>query len=259
MARTDAWWAAVGVGALGLLGAGEAEKPSTLHPVITEVLFNVPPGTAGDANKDGTRDSTGDEFVELFNPHGKAIELKGYTITSRLSTGEKDPKRGVRFTFPKFELPPGGVAVVFNGYKSSIPGGSGNAQRAPGEANKEFGGAFVFSMGIKQPMLALKNEGDFVLLSDAAGKAVACVAWGDPDPAPPLEAGRSESVSGGTRCSVQRVTADGELQAHTSIDDRAFSPGEMPGTGADSAEKEPETGPEKPVEHPPKSPGKKPR
>ncbi len=231
MARTEAWLAGVGVGALGMIGAGDAPKSEALHPVITEVLFNVPPGDAGDANKDGSRDSTGDEFVELFNPHGKAIDLKGYTITSRLSTGEKDPKRGVRFTFPKFELPPGGVVVVFNGYKAAIPGPNGTAQRAPGEKNKEFAEAFVFSMGIKQPMLALKNEGDFVLLSDAGGKAVACVSWGNPDPEPPSEAGRAESVSGGTRCSVQRLTAEDELQAHTSIDDRPFSPGEMPSTG----------------------------
>lgn len=51
------------------------------HPVITEVLFNVPSGARGDANADGTRDAVGDEFVELINPHDKPIDLKGYVLT----------------------------------------------------------------------------------------------------------------------------------------------------------------------------------
>lgn len=247
--------------ALVLMGAGEDTTP--LYPVITEVLFNVPPGEAGDANKDGSRDSTGDEFVEIFNATGKAMDLKGYTITSRLSTGDSDPKRGVRFTFPKFELPPGGVAVVFNGYKASIPGPTGSSERAPSGASKEFGGAYVFSMGIKQPMLALKNDGDFVLLSDAAGKAVACVSWGSPDPEPPSEVVRGDVVSGGMRCSVQRAKVADDLVAHTSIDGRTFSPGEMPSTEekpAESAESpEPADGasPKKSAERPSTSkPGK---
>lgn len=51
------------------------------HPLITEVLFNVPKGAAGDANGDGTRDAVGDEFVELINPHDKPIQLKGYVLS----------------------------------------------------------------------------------------------------------------------------------------------------------------------------------
>lgn len=233
------------IAALVLMGAGEDSKP--LYPVITEVLFNVPPGDSGDANKDGARDSTGDEFVELFNPTSKGIDLKGYTITSRLSTGEKDAKRGVRFTFPKFELPPGGVVVVFNGYKANIPGPTGSSERAPSGTSKEFGDAYVFSMGVKQPMLALKNDGDFVLLSDAAGKAVACVSWGQPDPEPPSEVVRAESVSAGGRCSVQRARVEDDLAAHTSIDGRAFSPGEMPSTEEKTAEEA-----EKPIQKKPR-------
>src|SRR5690606_27204449 len=38
------------------------------HPQITEVLFNVPSGAKGDANGDGERDATGDEFIEIANP-----------------------------------------------------------------------------------------------------------------------------------------------------------------------------------------------
>lgn len=51
----------------------------TLHPVITEVLYAVP--RDGDADQDGKRSATGDEFIELINPHDKAINLKGYTLS----------------------------------------------------------------------------------------------------------------------------------------------------------------------------------
>ena len=71
----------------------ESETPTRRlapHPVITEVLFNVPKSDDADANADGARHSTGDEFVELFNPHPRTINLHGYTITNRLTTYDGD-------------------------------------------------------------------------------------------------------------------------------------------------------------------------
>lgn len=66
--------------ATGATPAGAHAVPFP-HPLITEVLFNVPTGPKGDANGDGLRDAVGDEFVELINPHGKPIQLKGYVLT----------------------------------------------------------------------------------------------------------------------------------------------------------------------------------
>ena len=212
-----------------MLGA-DAPKHSALHPVITEILYNVPPGDAGDAARDGTRDAAGDEFVELFNPHPKAINLQGYTIANRLAAAEPAGKRGVRFTFPKFELPPGGVVVVFNGYKTTIAQPVGTSARAPSGPNKEFSDAFIFTMGTRQPMNAFKNDGDFVLLSSPDGKALQCIIWGEPDPPPPSAVARTETVAEAPKGSVQRLTADGDIQPHPAIDGRAFSPGEMPAT-----------------------------
>lgn len=211
------------------MGAAPAERTSEVrHPVITEVLYNVPPGEGGDANKDGSRDAAGDEFIELFNPHGKAIQLKGYTITSRLSTGDPAGQRGVRFTFPSFELPPGGVVVVFNGYKSRPPGPSGTEDRAPSGVNKNFGDGYVFTMGTKQPMNAWKNDGDFALLTAPDGTALEAVVWGSPDPKPPEKVGKVENADVTTRGSVQRETGEGAFVPHAEIDNKAFSPGEMP-------------------------------
>lgn len=224
--------AVIAIAAPLMLGAQSGKAPSKdLHPVISEVLYNVPPGDGGDAGGDGTRDAAGDEFVELFNPHPKAINLEGYTIANRLAAAEPAGKRGVRFTFPKFELPPGGVVVVFNGYKTNLSQPVGTASRAPSGVNKKFADAFVFTIGTRQPMNAFKNDGDFVLLSSPRGEALQCIVWGEPDPPAPSSVVRLEAVAESPKGSVQRLAADTEILAHPSIDGRAFSPGEMPATG----------------------------
>ncbi|MCZ7631962.1 MAG: lamin tail domain-containing protein [Phycisphaerales bacterium] len=78
---------------IALLVPAQAQQPqqqpartpagAPLHPIITEVLYAVPRGPEGDANRDGLRDALGDEFVELYNPHDKPIRLDGYTINDR--------------------------------------------------------------------------------------------------------------------------------------------------------------------------------
>ena len=64
--------------AVGLCGwAAAADWPPVPypHPMITEVLFAVPTGDGGDASGDGSRHVSGDEFIELVNPHDKAIQV----------------------------------------------------------------------------------------------------------------------------------------------------------------------------------------
>jgi hypothetical protein len=200
------------------------------HPVITEVLFNVPKGDAGDATGDGVRHSAGDEFVELFNGTTAPMELAGYTLTNRLTTGDQETTRGVRFRFPKFTLPPGGVVVVFNGCESDIEGPVGTASKAPKEANSLFGDAYVFTMDNRSRNRAFSNGGDFVLLSSPRGEALDAVTWGRSDPEPPEETVRVATVRSNPKGSVQRVTAESPMEAHLSIDGRACSPGELPPT-----------------------------
>lgn len=142
------------------------------HPMITEVLFNVPQGDEGDANRDGVRDATGDEFVEIGNPNPRPMNLKGYRIVSRLAYNEANPRRGVYFTFPDFELPAHSVALVFNGFGASIPGPVGNTEKGPETSNEHFGSGFVFSMQMSARNNALSNTADFVLLLDPAGRPV---------------------------------------------------------------------------------------
>ncbi len=69
------------VSLVAFCSAAAAQPPvKEPHPLITEILYAVPPGAAGDAGQDGKRSATGDEFIELFNPHDKPINLKGYVL-----------------------------------------------------------------------------------------------------------------------------------------------------------------------------------
>ncbi len=207
------------------------------HPLITEVLFAVPTGPKGDANADGTRDAAGDEFIELFNPHAAPIELGGYRLTDR-SAQAKDR---MAFTFPPCRLEPGGVAVVFNGFKSAIPGAVGDARAAPTMPNDRFAGALVFTMNNQKARIGLANGGDMVVLTSPAGAAVAVVHWGtfdEPLPAAPL----SEAGPASAKGSIGRESARGGFIAHDALG-VPFSPGAFPyvpgrggGAGADAPE-----------------------
>lgn len=55
-------------------------RPGKGELVLNEILPNVPPGTAGDANGDGTRDAFEDEFVEFVNPTDERLDLAGVRL-----------------------------------------------------------------------------------------------------------------------------------------------------------------------------------
>src|SRR6267142_6096735 len=85
-------------------------SPATLTPqaadlIINEYLADPPAGSAGDANGDGIRDGTQDEFVELVNPGAAPLNIGLFTISDSTTT---------RFTFPAGKvIPPGEAVVVF--------------------------------------------------------------------------------------------------------------------------------------------------
>lgn len=215
------------------------------HPLVTEVLYAVPNGPEGDANKDGTRHVAGDEFVELINPHDKPIQLYGYTITDRNLPG----KGQLKFTFPAFELPPGGVVVVFNGYEQTWSGVGpvGDAQRAPSGVNESFHGAYVFTIRPLSSRASWANGGDLVLVSDPAGAAVECVSWGTFNEEIP-KAALVEVAPLTAKGSVQRESLAGGFGLHPASPEEpkvAFSPGLFAPGGV---KKDPPPAPRKPGE-----------
>lgn len=190
------------------------------HPLITEVLFAVP-GSAGDANGDGRRHATGDEFIELTNPHPEPISLTGYRLTDRHGGGEG----GFSFTFPELMLRPGETVVVFNGFEQQWSGPVGDSNRAPPAGNDRFHGARVFTARASSKYIALTNTADFVLLSSPHRVPIQVVVWGQPDPAPPADVPLIERVTNRPEGSVQRGAANAPLEPHPTIDGKPFSPG----------------------------------
>jgi hypothetical protein len=197
------------------------------HPLITEILFAVPTGEAGDANQDGTRNVSGDEFVELHNPHDKPIQLLGYTITDA-GEGSTGSKAQIRFIFPAFELPAYATVVVFNGNAGSWAGPVGDSKAAPSKPDDKFGGGFVFTMRISSRRAAFGNTADAVILRAPDGKVVHRVRWGKtaesaPDPSIVLdEIAPLTSKGSVTRLGTQPNAA---WRPHADINVKPFSPG----------------------------------
>jgi cell division septation protein DedD len=229
------------------------------HPLMTEVLYAVPNSKDGDANGDGERSATGDEFVELVNPHDKPINLKGYTLTdSREVKFEDDPsvkpgpdgkkpkkakvlKPQFEFTFPDLTLQPGEVVVVFNGYKQKWGSPVGSKDKAAAR-DKKFHDAYVFSMNIESQFVAFNNSDDCVqLFAPGVKESINCITWGK------LEEGSCDATLlmekvGEARGSIHRIGLSKDWKQSPDLTGNlkgTFSPGlvELPSTAAKEATK----------------------
>lgn len=194
------------------------------HPLISEVLFAVPTTGDNDANKSGKREVSGDEFIEIVNPHDRAIELKGYTLTD----GSPTAKTTLKFVFPAMTLPPRGVVVVFNGHDAKIPGPVGDAKAAPIGVNENFHKGVTFTARVASSRVSFSNAGDAACLKSPGGAFIQRVRWG-----------KADEKSGGTgfvldeiapssaKGSVQRdgIGKDGAWKPHQEVDSTPFSPG----------------------------------
>lgn len=196
------------------------------HPLMTEIYYAVATGPAGDASGDGARDTTGDEFVELTNPHDKPIQLNGYVITGKAPAADSKGATQLRFTFPPQELAPGEMVVVFNGHKQTWSGPVGDTARAPAAKNPAFHGAWVYTMNITKANLGFGNKGDCVTLTTPGGEKVHAIRWGEgkaPEGCTLVE--EAPLVSGQ---SVERRSTWGQLEPHPEVDGKRYSPGKFP-------------------------------
>ncbi len=121
---------------------------------INEILAKVPWGLEGDANGDGVRDAWQDEFIELVNWTGHAVDLGGWTVSDSVA---------VRFTFPGgTSLQSGQALVLFGG---GTPAG-------------DFGGSVVLTAAPSEFGLYLTDDGDTVTLMDGE-EIIDQVTYGD--------------------------------------------------------------------------------
>ncbi len=207
---------------VALWATGDASSPPVPapHPLITEVLYNVMP-EGGDASQDGNVSPTGDEFVELYNPHSKSINLEGYRLTDRNLDGRGE----FIFTFPKLILKPHQTVVVFNGYQQHIPGPVGTAEHSPASTNERFHNAYVFDAKAKAQTTAFANSGDWVLLWAPNGTPIQCVWWGKLNRTIPQNTLVIEHAPKTRKGSVQRKDLSSPFVVHTEINQKPYSPG----------------------------------
>jgi uncharacterized protein (TIGR03437 family) len=169
---------------------------------FNEVLADPPNGIAGDANNDGVRDTTDDEFVEFVNGSAaETIGMSGWTVKTR-ATGSTTET--TRFTFPAgTSLAPGLAAVIFGG-------GTFNP------ADSIFGCAQVFRATSASSGLSLTNTGLTILLRDSAGNLIAQFSYGG---STGLDGNNSQSLT-------RSADITGAFILHTTANAaRRFSPG----------------------------------
>jgi hypothetical protein len=229
------------------------------NPSITEVLFVVPQKEPGDANKDGKRSATADEFVELCNTTDKPVDLKGWALIDSdswafLTEKGKKPWATVvasdgkhkadgkdwLFVFPSCTLKPGERAVVFNGFEQKPKGKVGSHEASLGKSD-EFAGAFVFAMKVETAKVGFGNDGDWIALVSPAGKIVEVVKWGKPDQATPADAAGVVEAPAEPHGSVQRESPGGKFVDHATLGDKTklFSPGDFETSKKDGKDAKP--------------------
>ncbi|MGI8735372.1 MAG: lamin tail domain-containing protein [Pyrinomonadaceae bacterium] len=132
----------------------------TREIVINEVLADPPDGLAGDANHDGVRSSSEDEFIELVN-NGSATNISGWTIRTRSPAGTNEI---VRHAFAS-------GSFLFTGEPIVVFGGGGFDPTDP---------AFGCARAVKASSggLSLVNGGLTLVFRDSSSNLVAEFTYG---------------------------------------------------------------------------------
>lgn len=158
--------------------------------VINEILADPPSGNAGDANRDGDRDTNKDEFVEILNTGLRPINISGWQLSDNSRTSN-------RFAFPDTTwIAPGEYIVLFGG----------------GTPTGFTGQVFVDDGRIGRS--GLSNTSDQVfLINPASNDTLASAGWG--------------REGGGDQSLVRYPEGIGEWVLHTDLPGTGekFSPG----------------------------------
>src|SRR5581483_5557145 len=159
-----------------------------------------PPGAAagdliGDANGDGVRDSSDDEFIEVVNRTNASIDVGRYALRDT---------DAVRFTFPVGTMIPAGeAAVVFGG--GNTTGDFGNARQ----------NGLVFKA---TSTLSLNNTGDTISLLGPASQVLEAITYGSTEGGADQSINRNPEITG---------TAFATHSTMTGSNGRLFSPGTL--------------------------------
>ncbi|HSE32518.1 MAG TPA: lamin tail domain-containing protein [Pyrinomonadaceae bacterium] len=128
--------------------------------MINEFLADPPDGPAGDANHDGVRDASADEFIELVNATTRDLDIGGYELQTRAGSGDDVMRHQFAATTV---LPAGTSIVVFSGGK-------------PGQDDPVFKGSQVVKSS--SGSLSLNNTAGTITLRDRTSTVVTFVTYG---------------------------------------------------------------------------------
>ena len=123
-------------------------EPAAGSWVINEIHAD-PDASNGDANGDGVVNTSQDEFVEIVNISGAAVDISGWTLSDGIS---------IRHTFPPTTIISDQCAVLI--FSGGTPTGS-------------FGSVIVQTASSGQ--LSLNNSGDTVTLNNGTSDVASCV------------------------------------------------------------------------------------
>jgi hypothetical protein len=140
---------------------GDATRDILINEMLSDPPGSVATDLQGDANHDGVRSSSNDEFVELVNTTTHDIDIGGYQLLTRSSSATTDT---LRHTFAASTIVPACTAVVVFG------GGTLEAN------NSVFGGSMVVKASSGD--LSLSNTGGVVTLRDQASGIVSSLPYG---------------------------------------------------------------------------------
>jgi hypothetical protein len=135
----------------------DISSPGCVPLVLNEVLFDPPSDDdqtteiEGDANNDGTRDASEDEFMEFFNNSNEDLNISGYTIFDSNALSSDTPRHVVP---ANTIISANSAYVVFGG---GTPTGS-------------FGTAIVQTASSGD--LNLTNSGDDIIVKNSSGLTV---------------------------------------------------------------------------------------
>lgn len=158
--------------------------------VLNEFLADPVNDLTGDANGDGTRDGSQDEFIELVNTSGGAVDVNGWSI---------EDNTGQRHIFESETIVADGQALVIFG--GGLPTGT-------------FGNAVVVTSS--SGLLGLNNNGDVITIRDQNGDFITAASYEYG-----AEGGNNEALT------LDPDLGGGSFVGHTTLGDGslAFTPG----------------------------------
>ncbi len=158
--------------------------------LLTEFLADPPAGMAGDANGDGERNASQDEFVEFLNVTDQPINLSGMAIYDSDALRHQIPEGTI--------IQPNQLFLVFGG----------------GTITGDFGNAVVQKATTTR--LSLNNGKDRIIIRDSLNELVFFYEFGE-------EASDDQAIV------LCPIASDGNYIKHSEIGDNLLlSPGELP-------------------------------